>query len=127
MSLIAIRKRSLTVETTWHEGGPPLETPLKLAAACAVIRNPYAGRDEPDPMPFMAGLRGLGEALVTELVATLGGRDKVEVYSKDAIVGIEGEMEHDAVRHEAGGWAMRHVLGEPKAMVPANRAVAATG
>ena len=32
-----------------------------------------------------------------------------------------------AVWHEAGGWAMREVLGQPKAMVPANKAVAATG
>ena len=29
--------------------------------------------------------------------------------------------------HEAGGWAMREVLGEPKAIVPAAKAVAATG
>ena len=47
MSLIEIRKRSLAIETIYHEGGPPVETPLKLAAACAVIRNPYAGRYEP--------------------------------------------------------------------------------
>ncbi|VTU39095.1 hypothetical protein H4CHR_04595 [Variovorax sp. PBS-H4] len=126
MSLIQIRKRSLTVETIHHEGGPPVDRPLKLAAACAVIRNPYAGRYEPDLMPFMAELRPLGTLLATELVETLG-RDQVEVYSKAAIVGVNGEMEHGAVWHEAGGWAMREVLGEPKAIVPAAKAVAATG
>ena len=126
MSLIAIRKRSLTVETVFHEGGPPSAVPLKLAAACAVIRNPYAGRYEPDLLPFMAELRSLGTLLAQELVDTLG-RDRVEVYSKAAIVGVNGEMEHGAVWHEAGGWAMRAVLGEPKAMVPAAKAVAATG
>ena len=126
MSLIEIRKRSLTIETTYHEGGPPVETPLKLAAACAVIRNPYAGRYEPDLMPFMAELRSLGTLLAQELVDTLG-RDKVEVYSKAAIVGVDGEMEHGAVWHEAGGWAMRTVLGEPKAIVPAAKAVAGAG
>ena len=31
-----------------------------MAAACAVIRNPYAGRYEPDLLPFMAELRALG-------------------------------------------------------------------
>ena len=36
-------------------------------------------------------------------------------------------MEHGAVWHEAGGWAMRSVLGEPKAMVPAVKAVAVAG
>lgn len=126
MSLIQIRKRSLTIETTYHEGGPVTDTPLKLAAACAVIRNPYAGRYEPDLMPFMADLRSLGTLLAQELVDTLG-RDQVEVYSKAAIVGVNGELEHAAVWHEAGGWAMRAVLGEPKAMVPASKAVAATG
>ncbi|BEP64689.1 amino acid synthesis family protein (plasmid) [Variovorax sp. V213] len=126
MSLIDIRKRSLSIETIYHEGGPPPATPLRLAAACAVIHNPYAGRYEPDLMPFMAELRSLGTLLATELVEVLG-RDKVEVYSKAAIVGVNGELEHGAVWHEAGGWAMRDVLGEPKAIVPSAKAVAATG
>jgi hypothetical protein len=126
MSLIEIRKRSLTIETIYHEGGPPAAVPLKMAAACAVIRNPYAGRYEPDLMPFMSELRSLGTLLAEELVDTLG-RDQVEVYSKAAIVGVDGEMEHGAVWHEAGGWAMRQVLGEPKAIVPAAKAVANAG
>jgi len=126
MSLIKIRKRSLTIESIFHEGGPVAEQPLKLASACAVIENPYAGRYEPDLMPFMAELRSLGTLLAQELVETLG-KGHIEVYSKAAIVGVNGELEHAAVWHEAGGWAMRAVLGEPKAMVPANKAVAATG
>lgn len=127
MSLIRIRKRALATETIFHELGPAPERPLKLAAAMAVIANPYAGRYEPDLMPFMAELRGLGKELALELVEALGGVDKVEVYSKAAIVGLNGEMEHGAVWHEAGGWAMREVLGQPKAMVPANKAVAVAG
>ena len=126
MSLIQIRKRSLTIETTFHEGGPVADKPLKLAAACAVIQNPYAGRYEENLMPFMAELRSLGTLLARELVDTLG-KDNIEVYSKAAIVGVNGELEHGAVWHEAGGWAMRALLGEPKAMVPAAKAVAATG
>jgi hypothetical protein len=126
MSLIEIRKRSLTIETIYHEGGPVTDKPLRLAASCAVIRNPYAGRYEPNLMPFMAELRSLGTLLAQELVDTLG-KDHVEVYSKAAIVGVDGELEHGAVWHEAGGWAMRALLGEPKAMVPAAKAVAATG
>lgn len=126
MSLIEIRKRSLTIETIYHEGGPVAPKPLRLAAACAVIRNPYAGRYEPDLLPFMAELRSLGTLLAQELVDTLG-KGNVEVYSKAAIVGVDGELEHGALWHEAGGWAMRAVLGEPKAMVPAAKAVAGTG
>lgn len=126
MSLIAIRKRSLTVETQYHEGGPAPAVPLRQAAAFAVIRNPFAGRYEPDLMPFMAELRSLGTELATELVQALG-RENVETYGKAAIVGINGELEHGAVWHEAGGWAMRQVLGEPKAIVPSAKAVASAG
>jgi Amino acid synthesis len=127
MSLIDIRKRSLTIETVYHEGGPRPAKPLRVAAACAVVRNPYAGRYEPDLMPFMAELRSLGTLLAQELVGALGGADQVEAYSKAAIVGVNGELEHGAVWHEAGGWAMRQVLGEPKAIVPAAKCVAHTG
>ena len=126
MSLIKIRKRSLTIETIYHEGGPEADRPLRLAAACAVVNNPYAGRYEPDLLPFMGELRAVGTLLADELVSAIG-KDKVEVYSKAAIVGVNGELEHGAVWHEAGGWAMRSVLGEPKAMVPAAKAVAHTG
>ncbi|MDO8774610.1 MAG: amino acid synthesis family protein [Burkholderiaceae bacterium] len=127
MSLINIRKRTLTIETVFHEGGPAPAKPLRIAAACVVIRNPYAGRYEPDLLPFMADLRSLGTLLAQELVAALGGKDKVEAYSKAAIVGVNGELEHGAVWHEAGGWAMRQVLDEPKAIVPAAKAVANAG
>lgn len=126
MSLIQIRKRQLTVETIHHEGGPPPERPLRMAAAAAVLRNPYAGRYEPDLLPFMAELRSLGRELAEELVGVLG-REQVQAYGKAAIVGVNGELEHGAVWHEAGGWAMRSVLGEPKAIVPAGKAVANAG
>jgi len=126
MSLIQLRKRLLTIETIHHEGGPPAAVPLRMAAALAVIRNPYAGRYEPDLLPFMAELRALGRELAEELVGVLG-KDRVEAYGKAAIVGVNGELEHGAAWHEAGGWAMRAVLGEPKAIVPAAKAVAQTG
>lgn len=126
MSLIQIRKRVLAVETIHHEGGPAPAVPLRMAAAGAVVRNPYAGRYEPDLLPFMAELRALGRELAEEAAGVLG-KDRVEAYGKAAIVGVDGELEHGAVWHEAGGWAMRAVLGEPKAIVPAAKAVASAG
>jgi len=126
MSMIQVRKRLLTVETVFHEGGPVAAVPLRMAAAVAVVRNPYAGRYEPDLLPFMAALRSLGRELAEELVGVLG-KDRVEAYGKAAIVGINGELEHGAVWHESGGWAMRAALGEPKAIVPAAKAVANAG
>ena len=126
MSAIEVRKKALTIETVYHEGGPAPATPLRMAAAVAVVKNPFAGRYEADLMPFMAELRGLGKELATDLVDALG-KDRVEAYGKAAIVGVDGELEHGAVWQEAGGWAMRQVLGEPKAIVPAAKAVAGTG
>lgn len=126
MSLIQVRKRLLSVETIHHEGGPVAPVPLRMAAAAAVVRNPFAGRYEPDLLPFMAELRALGRELAEELVGVLG-KDRVEAYGKAAIVGVNGELEHGAVWHEAGGWAMRAALGEPKAIVPAAKAVANAG
>jgi hypothetical protein len=126
MSLIHIRKRQLSIETIFHEGGPAAPVPLRMAAALAVVRNPYAGRFEPDLLPFMAELRALGRELAEELITVID-KDRVEAYGKVAIVGVNGELEHGAAWHEAGGWAMRAVLGEPKAIVPAAKAVANAG
>ncbi|WP_280187705.1 amino acid synthesis family protein [Delftia sp. PS-11] len=126
MSLIQIRRTALTLETVYHENGPAPAVPLRQGCALAVVRNPYAGRYEPDLLPFMSQLRELGRQLATELATALG-TPNVEAYGKGAIVGVAGELEHAALWHEAGGWAVREVLGEPKAIVPASKAVAATG
>lgn len=127
MSLIKIRKKSLTIETIYHEMGPAPDAPLRMAAAAAVIKNPFAGAYVDDLLPFMADLRSLGTELANALVDVLGGKAHIEVYGKAAIVGVNGEIEHGAVWHEAGGWAMRAVLDQPKALVPANKAVATAG
>lgn len=126
MSLIRIRRRILAIETIHHEGGPAAAVPLRMVAAGAVVHNPYAGRYEPDLLPFMAELRTLGRELAEEAAGVLG-RERVQAYGKAAIVGVNGELEHGAIWHEAGGWAMRSVLGEPKAIVPAAKAVAGVG
>ena len=123
---IQIRKQGLYVETIHSDGGPKIETPLKLAVAYAVVKNPYAGQYEADLIPFMKDLRAVGFSLASELADFLG-KENVEVYGKAAIVGVNGEAEHGAVWHEAGGWAMREVLGNPKAMVPASQVTAAAG
>lgn len=123
---VVIRKRAVTVETVWHDGGPPAATPTRYASALAVVANPFAGRYEPDLLGLQAGLRELGRELAVEL-ADLLGPDEVQVYGKGALVGVAGELEHAAVWHEAGGWAMREALGGPKAIVPSNTAVVAVG
>ncbi|WP_420583609.1 amino acid synthesis family protein [Ruegeria sp.] len=91
-----IRKTLLHVENTLIEGGKPAETPLKMIAAVAVIRNPWAGQG------FVEDLKpeihecapGLGKLLTDMVLEAAGGGDKVEGYGKAAIVGVNGEVEH---------------------------------
>jgi hypothetical protein len=121
-----IRKTQVSVEEVWHERGPRLAKPLRVAVAAAVIRNPFAGRYEADLLPFMAELRELGTMLSKALIERLGA-ENIQAYGKGAIVGEDGELEHGALWHEAGGWAMRAVLGQPKAIVPAAKTVGTLG
>ena len=126
MSMIRIRKKSLNIETVWHEGGPVAAVPLRLGSAVAVVENPFAGRYVENLDAFVADARELANQLTAELVAALGGPKSVEAYGKGAIVGVAGELEHGAIWHEAGGWAMRAAL-DSKAIVPAAKAVASAG
>src|SRR6202035_537469 len=110
MCLVQVGKAVREVEEIRHEGGPPLQAPLVVATVAAVVRNPYAGRYDPNLMPYMAELRTLGASLAQSLIAAVGGAQRVEAYGKGAIVGEDGELEHGAVWHEAGGWSLRSLL-----------------
>jgi hypothetical protein len=127
MSLVSVRKYKLDVEESWHDGGPLLTRPLRVAVAVAVVKNPYSGRYHADLLPFMAELRQLGSELSARLLVALGGPALVQAYGKGAVVGEDGELEHGAVWHEAGGWAMRAALGQPKAIVPAAKTIGGVG
>ncbi len=125
---VEIRKFHSTVEEIFHEGGPRPVRPLRRAAVLAVIANPYAGRYVPDIMPMMEALNGLGVEMADRLVLLLGGDPKlVEGYGKGAIVGASGELEHGALWHAPGGYAMRRALGEAKAIVPSTKKVGGPG
>lgn len=127
MALVTVRKIKLDVEEVFHEGGSRSSVPLRIAVATAVVANPYAGRYVEDLLPFMHELRGLGSQLSEQLINVLGGARHVQAYGKGAIVGEDGELEHGAVWHEAGGWAMREALGNPKAIVPAAKTIGGPG
>ena len=51
--LIQIRKTVTHVETIRHDGGPPINEPLKKGAVLIVLSNPYAGSYVEDVMPMM--------------------------------------------------------------------------
>lgn len=127
MSKLEVRKIVLCVEEIFHEGGPAVDTPLLRGACFAVIANPFAGRYEPEIQGFMDDLRPLGLQLAARLAEALGGADKVEGYGKGSLVGAAGELEHGALWHAPGGYAMREVIGGTKAIVPSAKKVGGTG
>jgi len=124
----AIRKLAVLTEEILHEGGPPPLVPRRRAAAMALVKNPFAGGYTLSLQPAMEDLKPLGRLLTDRLLAALGGEPKaIDGYGKGAIVGTAGEIEHGALWHVPGGYAMRERLGEAKAIVPSAMKVGAFG
>ena len=93
---IQIRKTLLQVETTLIEGGKAAPWPLKLFAAIAVVKNPWAGRGFVDDLKpeIHAVAPVLGELLTKMILDAVGSGEAVEGYGKSAVVGLDGEIEH---------------------------------
>ncbi|WP_296579135.1 amino acid synthesis family protein [Xanthobacter sp.] len=128
MPEVKIRKQVRILEEIFHEGGPAAATPRKRGAIVTVIENPFAGRYVEDIAGFMEDLKPLGAAMAKELLAALGGDAKaIDGYGKGAIVGAAGEIEHGALWHVPGGYAMREALGDAKAIVPSTKKVGGPG
>jgi hypothetical protein len=128
MPSVDLRKQVTIVEDIFHEGGPVARTPYRRAAILSVIKNPFAGRFVEEIVGFSDDLKPLGLEMAKALIAALGGDPrKIEGYGKGAIVGEAGEVEHGALWHAPGGYAMREALGGAKAIVPSAKKVAGPG
>lgn len=127
MSKLSVRKTAYSVEEIFHEGGPAPDTPLRRAATIAVIENPFAERYEPEIQWFMEDLKPLGLQMAARLVEMLGGANRIEGYGKGAMIGAAGELEHGALWHAPGGYAMRALLNDSNAIVPSTKKVAGVG
>ncbi|MGY6534686.1 MAG: amino acid synthesis family protein [Pararhodobacter sp.] len=125
---LSLRKQAVLTEEIYHEGGPAPAEPLRRVAMISVIQNPFAGRYEPEIEGFMETLKPLGAAMARRMLDVLGGDPAtVQGYGKGAIVGAAGELEHGALWHVPGGWAMREVLGDAMAIVPSTKKVGGPG
>lgn len=128
MAEFPIRKVAVLTEEIFHEGGPVAQRPRRRAAAMALVGNPFAGRYFEQLQAAMDELKPLGLMLTDRLIIALGGDAKtIDAYGKGAIVGTAGELEHGALWHVPGGYAMRERLGEAKAIVPSAKKVGAFG
>jgi hypothetical protein len=125
---VEVRKIVTNSDEIRHDGGPPLNRPQVKAWVAAVIRNPFAGHYEPEIMYMMDELKPLGLECSKRLVGTLGGDVTiVEAYGKGSLVGSSGELEHGALWHVPGGYAMRELLGKALAIVPSTTKVGGMG
>ena len=90
-----IRKIVTYDEETLIEGYRAVETPWRMFAVAAVVRNPWAGRFVEDLKPeIMAYGPKLGEMMTKRMIALAGSGDTIEAYGKAAVVGLYGEVEH---------------------------------
>ena len=125
---VEVRKIVANAEEIRHDGGPLLNRPQLKAWVAAVIKNPFAGRYEPEIVQMMDELKPLGLECSKRLVSALGGDVTiVEAYGKGSLVGSAGELEHGALWHVPGGYAMRELLGKALAIVPSTTKVGGMG
>ena len=127
MPEVILGKTAFSIEETFHEGGPVSINPPRRAAAIAIIENPFAGRYEANIQGFMEDLKPLGLRLASRLIKMLDGADQIEGYGKGALVGEAGELEHGALWHAPGGYAMRELLNDSGAIVPSSKKVGGVG
>ena len=110
--MIEIRRVLTHVEDIHHEFGPVAAVPLRRGAIAAVLTNPFAGRFVADILPMMDALQPVGITMAEKLRAAMDvPAERIESYGKGAIVGANGELEHGALWHVPGGYAMRELLG----------------
>lgn len=110
--LISTRRIWTSCEEVYHEFGPTPPEPLRRGWAAVVVKNPYAGYYAEDIIPMMEALKPLGIEVAERLLTAMDVRSAdIATYGKGAIVGAKGELEHGALWHVPGGYAMRKLLG----------------
>lgn len=128
MGNLRIRKVYTIVDETRHVlGVEDPSGPLRRVAACAVIRNPYAGLGfVEDLSALIEPSKELGYYLGSLASQVLGA--PAESYGKAAIAGIAGEQEHAiACITSVFGNALRESLGGARAWIPSTSKVGPPG
>ncbi|MDF1715288.1 MAG: amino acid synthesis family protein [Antarcticimicrobium sp.] len=122
-----LRKTMIFIEDIHHEGGPPPAQPRRRAAILALVKNPFAGGYTEDLQSAMEDLKPLGLMMTDRLIEAMGGIEGIDGYGKAGLAGEGGELEHTALWHVPGGYAMRARLGAAKAIVPSAMKVGGPG
>ena len=124
---IDVRKIVVAVDEVRHDNGPPLAIPILKGWVACVVRNPFAGRYEPDLDPLVQASLGIGSQ-IADLAVGLLSPYPAESYGKAAVVGMAGEQEHGvAMLTTAFGNVMREAAGGGKAWISSLSKRAAPG
>jgi len=121
-----IRKTLIFKETIEADSNGKACEPIIRVVAVAVVQNPFAGRFVEDLSALFDAGGAIGEKLMGDAVAMLGGAPIS--YGKAAVVGVAGDLEHGgAMIHPKLGKPMRAAVGGGKALIPSNVKVCAAG
>src|SRR5258708_23344193 len=118
---MTIRKTVTLVEEINSEYGARASPPLRRVAIAAVFENPLAGKAaSADLKPLIDYSLELGASLTKAALAMLGASPaQLRAYTKAALVGIGGDLEHGAAMiHPRLGMTMRRAIGRGRAIIP---------
>lgn len=124
-----IRKIVKFDEEVLTENGATLSPLLHRSVVGAVLKNPLAGAEVgTDLTPLVELSVQLGEALTKKALLQLGDASGLRAYSKAAVVGTSGDLEHGAVMlHARIGMAIRNTIKRGRVVIPGNAKVAGPG
>ena len=125
-----VRKTVAFVEVINSEYGARVSPPLRRVAIAAVFENPLAGKAPgSDLKPLIDYSLELGASLTRTALATLGATPaQLRAYTKAAVVGTGGDLEHGAAMiHPRLGMAMRRAIKRGRVIIPGHAKVGPPG
>src|SRR6476620_7919240 len=127
---MTIRKTVTLIEDINSEYGARASPPLRRVAIGAVFENPLAGKVAgADLKPLIDYSLALGASLTKAALAMLGASPaQLRAYTKAALVGIGGDLEHGAAMiHPRLGMAMRRAIKRGRVIIPGHAKVGPPG
>src|SRR5690349_3357751 len=125
-----IRKTVTLVEEINSEYGARAAEPLRRVAIAAVFANSLAGAvPGADLAPLIDVSVELGASLTRAALAALGASPaQLRAYTKAALVGVGGDLEHGAAMiHPRLGMAMRSAIRRGRVLIPGHAKVGPPG
>lgn len=124
-----VRKTVVFQEEILIENGTRLATPMRRVVVGSVLKNPLAQKPVgTDLKPLVDISVELGASMTKTALSLIGNAKDLRAYSKGALVGLSGDLEHGAAMiHARIGMAMRSTLKRGRVIIPGNAKVVSAG